>query len=389
MGLVDEIGLAARTEKIAATPLADNLLAMGTAVLHAQGRALVTERQTSLRVLRDPTGAGAAAATAQATLRDAASHYLDVVQPRALALFAQTDGVTNLMNALTGLDGPSTPGGELSRMLNAVADSFDKLTGTARDLEKVSGASAEVTAGAARTLSKALTAAIKQLEGENGEIAKTRAQIDETEKAIYDAIDDIVRNSNVVRGGVKGLVTYVMGLFGGGDEATQKPKAPEKAPEKTAETKPAEPPAKDSGEIEPFPAESIDTISTGIEGVAAAEARIKAKNTILAQQYQDLAALGALLAAVQAISNQTGAMADTAQKLHDAAAATPKITTAIADGLRDLAAQAIRPTNRKDVMATITATADSWTLLCTQLRQSAATFAGIGKLFPPLVLVKR
>lgn len=397
MGLSREIGLAATTDGIAATPLADSLLAMGTAVLHGQGRALVTERQTSLRVLSDPTGIGAAAVTAQAVMRDAASHYLDAVQPKALALLAQTDGVTNLMTALTSLGGPTTPGGELSQMLEAVAAAFDTLTGSARDLEKTSGASAAATLGAARTLSKALTAAITRLEGENGQIARTRAQIDETEKAIFDAIEDIVRNSNVVRGGVKGLVTYVIGLFGGDDTAEQ-PKTPEKADKTTgkATEKPAEKttektsddPAKDSGEIEPFPAESIDTISTGVEGLAAAEARIKAKNTLLARQYQDLAALGALLAAAQAINTQTSAMASTAGKLHEAVAAMPGITAAIAQGLRDLAVRAQKPANRREVMAAIAQTADSWARLGTQLGQSQATFAGIGKLFPPLVLVK-
>lgn len=405
MGLSREIGLAATKDGIAATPLADSLLAMGTAVLHGQGRALVTERQTNLRVLSDPTGVGAAAVTAQAVMRDAASHYLDAVQPKALALLAQTDGVTNLMTALASLGGPTTPGGELSQMLEAVAAAFDTLTGSARDLEKTSGASAAATLAAARALSKALTAAITRLEGENGQIARTRAQIDETEKAIFDAIEDIVRNSNVVRGGVKGLVTYVIGLFGGDDTAKQ-PKTPEKAnktPEKTtdkATEKPAEKPAekptgktsgdpaKDSGEIEPFPAESIDTISTGVEGLAAAEARIKAKNTLLARQYQDLAALGALLAAAQAINTQTSAMASTAGKLHEAVAAMPGTTAAIAQGLRDLAGRAQKPANRREVMAAIAQTADSWARLGTQLGQSQATFAGIGKLFPPLVPVK-
>lgn len=401
MGLSREIGLAATKDGIAATPLADSLLAMGTAVLHGQGRALVTERQTNLRVLSDPTGVGAAAVTAQAVMRDAASHYLDAVQPKALALLAQTDGVTNLMTALASLGGPTTPGGELSQMLEAVAAALDKLTGSARDLEKTSGASAAATLAAAHALSKALTAAITRLEGEKGQIARTRAQIDETEKAIFDAIEDIVRNSNVVRGGVKGLVTYVIGLFGGDDTAKQ-PKTPEKAgkaTEKPAE-KPAEKttekstgktsddPAKDSGEIEPFPAESIDTISTGVEGLAAAEARIKAKNTLLARQYQDLAALGALLAAAQAISTQTGAMASTAGKLHEAVSAMPGITAAIAQGLRDLAVRAQKPANRREVMAEIAQTSDSWARLGTQLGQSQATFAGIGKLFPPLVLVK-
>lgn len=397
MGLSREIGLAATTDGIAATPLADSLLAMGTAVLHGQGRALVTERQTNLRVLSDPTGVGAAAVTAQAVMRDAASHYLDAVQPKALALLAQTDGVTNLMTALTSLGGPTTPGGELSQMLEAVAAAFDTLTGSARDLEKTSGASAAATLAAARALSKALTAAITRLEGEKGQIARTRAQIDETEQAIFDAIEDIVRNSNVVRGGVKGLVTYVIGLFGGDDTAKQ-PKTPEKADkttDKAAEKTKEKPtgttsddPAKDSGEIEPFPAESIDTISTGVEGLAAAEARIKAKNTLLARQYQDLAALGALLAAAQAINTQTSAMAGTAGKLHEAVAGMPGITAAIAQGLRDLAVRAQKPANRREVMAAITQTADSWARLGTQLGQSQATFAGIGKLFPPLVLVK-
>lgn len=363
-------------------------MSVGTAVLHAQGRALVTERQANLQVLRDPTGVGAAAAEAQTAMRDAASHYLDVVQPGTIALFAATQGAANLMNSVLGLAGQTASGDELSQMLATVAEQFDKLTQTAADTAKAVSVSADVTAAAAGKLSGALTGAIGRLEGKGGEIAQARAGIETTEKAIFQAIDDIVKKSNVVGAGIKGLVTYVLGVFGGddaGDDAKNDKTKPA-AKKVAADDKAVGETAKDSGKIEPFPAESIDTITTGVEGIAGAQAQIKAKNALLVVQYQDLAALGALLAAAQTISGQTNAMAGTAKRLHDAASPTPAIIGAIADGMRALATQAATPAGRKDAITAISASADSWTRLANQLRQTMATMAGIGKLFPPLTL---
>ena len=93
-----------------------------------------------------------------------------------------------------------------------------------------------------------------------------------------------------------------------------------------------------------------------------------------------------MLAAAQTISGQTNAMAGTAKRLHDAASPTPAIIGAIADGMRALATQAATPAGRKDAITAISASADSWTRLANQLRQTMATMAGIGKLFPPLTL---
>ncbi len=392
MTITSEISPPVATSRISATALADNLMSVGTAVLHAQGRALVTERQANLQVLRDPTGVGAAAAEAQTAMRDAASHYLDVVQPGTIALFAATQGAANLMNSVLGLAGQTASGDELSQMLATVAEQFDKLTQTAADTAKAVSVSADVTAAAAGKLSGALTGAIGRLEGKGGEIAQARAGIETTEKAIFQAIDDIVKKSNVVGAGIKGLVTYVLGAFGGDDAGgaakndKTKPAAKKVAADDKADDKAAGETAKDSGKIEPFPAESIDTITTGVEGIAGAQAQIKAKNALLVVQYQDLAALGALLAAAQTISGQTNAMAGTAKRLHDAASPTPAIIGAIADGMRALATQAATPAGRKDAITAISASADSWTRLANQLRQTMATMAGIGKLFPPLTL---
>lgn len=388
MTITSEISPPVATSRISATALADNLMSVGTAVLHAQGRALVTERQANLQVLRDPTGVGAAAAEAQTAMRDAASHYLDVVQPGTIALFAATQGAANLMNSVLGLAGQTASGDELSQMLATVAEQFDKLTQTAADTAKAVSVSADVTAAAAGKLSGALTGAIGRLEGKGGEIAQARAGIETTEKAIFQAIDDIVKKSNVVGAGIKGLVTYVLGAFGGDDAggAAKNDKTKPAAKKVAADDKAVGETAKDSGKIEPFPAESIDTITTGVEGIAGAQAQIKAKNALLVVQYQDLAALGALLAAAQTISGQTNAMAGTAKRLHDAASPTPAIIGAIADGMRALATQAATPAGRKDAITAISASADSWTRLANQLRQTMATMAGIGKLFPPLTL---
>lgn len=388
MTITSEISPPVATSRISATALADNLMSVGTAVLHAQGRALVTERQANLQVLSDPTGVGAAAAEAQTAMRDAASHYLDVVQPGTIALFAATQGAANLMNSVLGLAGQTASGDELSQMLATVAEQFDKLTQTAADTAKAVSVSADVTTAAAGKLSGALTGAIGRLEGKDGEIAQARAGIETTEKAIFQAIDDIVKKSNVVGAGIKGLVTYVLGVFGGddaGDDAKNDKTKPA-AKKVAADDKAVGETAKDSGKIEPFPAESIDTITTGVEGIAGAQAQIKAKNALLVVQYQDLAALGALLAAAQTISGQTNAMAGTAKRLHDAASPTPAIIGAIADGMRALATQAVTPAGRKDAITAISASADSWTRLANQLRQTMATMAGIGKLFPPLTL---
>lgn len=404
MGLAGEFDLSVADAAIVASPLSDNLSTLGASVLHVQGRALVTERQINLQVLRDPTGVGAAAAAAQGTMREVASHYLDAVQPRAIAFFAATDGVVNLMNALASLDGATTKGGDLSRMLSAVADALDRLTDSAKETEKATRLSADISANAAQALSRALNAAVKRLDGEDGEIAQLQGRIDQTEAEIYAAIDDIIKNSNVVGDGIKGLVTYVMGLFGGegGDKpkpAPDKPKTPEKAAEKPRDTSAKRDTATkdgaqtdkgedDSGEIAPFPAQSIDSITSGVEGVAEAQTRLRTRNALLSTQYQDLASLGTLLAAAQTIKAQTGAMARTNAQLHEAASRTPAITHALAGGMRALAGLAVKPANHKQVIATIAAATDSWARMSVQLRQSEATFAGIGNLFPPLVLVK-
>lgn len=404
MGLAGEFDLSVADAGIVASPLSDNLSTLGASVLHVQGRALVTERQINLQVLRDPTGVGAAAATAQGTMREVASHYLDAVQPRAIAFFAATDGVVNLMNALASLDGATTAGGDLSRMLSAVADALDRLTDSAKETEKATRMSADISANAAQTLSRALNAAVKRLDGEDGEIAQLQGRIDQTEAEIYAAIDDIIKNSNVVGDGIKGLVTYVMGLFGGegGDKlkpAPDKPKTPEKATDKPRDTSATGDTATkdgaqtdkgedDSGEIAPFPAQSIDSITSGVEGVAEAQTRLRTRNALLSTQYLDLASLGTLLAAAQTIKAQTGAMARTNAQLHEAASRTPAITQALAGGMRALAGLAVKPANHKQVIATIAAATDSWARMSVQLRQSEATFAGIGNLFPPLVLVK-
>lgn len=394
MTLTDEISLTGAGKSTAkdkgtggasALALGDNLMTVGAAVLHAQGRALVIERQASLQILRDPTGADAAAA--QATMREAASHYLDVVQPQVVALFGAVSGAANLMNAAVVLNGPTAQGDDLPQILGAVTGQLDQLTATARDTARTARASADVTGSAAGALDKALTAAIDRLEGEGGEIAQLRDRIDSTEKAIFQGIDDIVKNSNVVGQGIKSLVTYVMGTFGGGGDSGEKEKPkpaadktkPDAATAGTDKTAPQE-----SGAIEPFPAESIDTISTGAEGVAKAQALVKAKNTLLAAQYQELAALDALLAAAQVISGQTAAIADTAKRLGDALAQTAAITGAIADELRALTTRAAKPEARKDVRAKLAALAGSWTRLSAQMGQIQSALSGIGKLFPPL-----
>lgn len=399
MTLTDEISLTGAGKSTAkdkgtggasALALGDNLMTVGAAVLHAQGRALVIERQASLQILRDPTGVGADAAAAQATMREAASHYLDVVQPQVIALFGAVSGAANLMNAAVVLNGPTAQGDDLPQILGAVTGQLDQLTATARDTARTARASADVTGSAAGALDKALTAAIDRLEGEGGEIAQLRDRIDSTEKAIFQGIDDIVKNSNVVGQGIKSLVTYVMGTFGGGGDSGEKEK-PKPAADKTkpdaatAGTDKTAP--KESGAIEPFPAESIDTISTGAEGVAKAQALVKAKNTLLAAQYQELAALDALLAAAQVISGQTAAMADTAKRLGDALAQTAAITGAIADELRALTTRAAKPEARKDVRAKLAALAGSWTRLSAQMGQIQSALSGIGKLFPPLTPV--
>ena len=399
MTLTDEISLTGAGKSTAkdkgtggasALALGDNLMTVGAAVLHAQGRALVIERQASLQILRDPTGVGADAAAAQATMREAASHYLDVVQPQVIALFGAVSGAANLMNAAVVLNGPTAQGDDLPQILGAVTGQLDQLTATARDTARTARASADVTGSAAGALDKALTAAIDRLEGDGGEIAQLRDRIDSTEKAIFQGIDDIVRNSNVVGQGIKSLVTYVMGTFGGGGDSGEKEK-PKPAADKTkpdaatAGTDKTAP--KESGAIEPFPAESIDTISTGAEGVAKAQALVKAKNTLLAAQYQELAALDALLAAAQVISGQTAAMADTAKRLGDALAQTAAITGAIADELRALTTRAAKPEARKDVRAKLAALAGSWTRLSAQMGQIQSALSGIGKLFPPLTPV--
>lgn len=400
MTLTDEISLTGAgkgtgagkdkgTGGASALALGDNLMTVGAAVLHAQGRALVIERQASLQILRDPTGVGADAAAAQATMREAASHYLDVVQPQVIALFGAVSGAANLMNAAVVLNGPTAQGDDLPQILGAVTGQLDQLTATARDTARTARASADVTGTAAGALDKALTAAIDRLEGEGGEIAQLRDRIDSTEKAIFQGIDDIVKNSNVVGQGIKSLVTYVMGSFGGGDSGEkEKPKPvadktkPDTATAGTDKTAP-----KESGAIEPFPAESIDTISTGAEGVAKAQALVKAKNTLLAAQYQELAALDALLAAAQVISGQTAAMADTAKRLGDALAQTAAITGTIAGDLRALTTRAAKPEARKDVRAKLAALAGSWTRLSAQMGQIQSALSGIGKLFPPLTPV--
>lgn len=399
MTLTDEISLTGAGKSTAkdkgtggasAPALGDNLMTVGAAVLHAQGRALVIERQASLQILRDPTGVGADAAAAQATMREAASHYFDVVQPQVIALFGAVSGAANLMNAAVVLNGPTAQGDDLPQILGAVTGQLDQLTATARDTARTARASADVTGSAAGALDKALTAAIDRLEGEGGEIAQLRDRIDSTEKAIFQGIDDIVKNSNVVGQGIKSLVTYVMGTFGGGGDSGEKEK-PKPAADKTkpdaatAGTDKTAP--KESGAIEPFPAESIDTISTGAEGVAKAQALVKAKNTLLAAQYQELAALDALLAAAQVISGQTAAMADTAKRLGDALAQTAAITGAIADELRALTTRAAKPEARKDVRAKLAALAGSWTRLSAQMGQIQSALSGIGKLFPPLTPV--
>lgn len=400
---------------------------LGCEALANQLRALVVLRQPDLRVLADPAGLGAAAIAAQTGIGRAARYYLNVVLPQLQLQVAEATALSHLMRGLnTALADVTTPA-EAAAAMAEVTGQMRDYQEDAQEALRMTRLHSELTGKALKELDAAIDAAIAELDGKDGRIARTNAAIERTETAINAAIRTIVSNSNVIGAGVKSIATYVFKLFGGGEDKPDKDakdKSNDKPADKTKDkttgkdagkdngkdaakdgaadagkkpqpaatggdktsTDPAKPTKEnpDTGKIAEFPAETITTISEGAEGLEQAQQAIRKGNELLAQQYGELADMGAMLAAVRVIRSQTVGIDDAASRLATVAAESyatlATITTAVTAMQQRLAEGAGLAENAAALSATLAA----WTRMGNRTRQIERNLSGSGTLFPEI-----
>lgn len=369
---------------LALNEYAADLNALGAAMLGNQLRALVALRQASLQVISDPTGLGLAAAEAQRQNGKVARYYLNAVLPKMVLLMAEASSMSDLMDSLNHALADFTAPDEAAQALAHVIVQMRDYESDSRSAQSMAGTSADISDNALRALDQALGGVVGRLDGQNADqggrggsqIAQAKAAVEMTEKSIAEAVDTILCKSGIGSNGAKCLVTRALSL------PTSHGAGMEKAVQKGC------------GAIGEFPAEAIDLNPRGVTGIKAgaesgiesgieeAQQAIRDGNRLLQGQYQNLASLGPMLAAVQAIRGQTLALSEAGRRLAVIASKASTTLAAIIGGVEALQERLIRGASVAAIAAQLNAAIFAWAELRHRTREIERTLSGAGRLFP-------
>ncbi|MEV6909754.1 hypothetical protein [Amycolatopsis sp. NPDC051071] len=362
-GALDPLTLADDVERLVATGIA------------AQARALALARQENAASFVPDEVLAARIQDAQEQVGESTAYFLDRLLPDLIRGLSDADGAAGLV---TGLDRTITrldTDGQVPVVTGAVVTEFDAYRAKSLRLSNALTAAAGRADAKVATLAGVLKSEIAALDGPDGAIAKARAGIAATVKALDDDVNAVVTQAKAVGSGVKGFLTdkvkFATGIltdFGGKD--TTPPKAGEKP--------------KDTGkkfsvtgiDVERAGDTGADTASSGATGLDAAIAAFKRDNVELAALYQRLYRLNAAMAVAAALTDQITAYAG-ALRLTAVAAANVTTTweTCLArtDGALD---------TRPSVEAALAKVTDGWAELSARLRHARMAVAGGRGLIP-------
>lgn len=304
--------------------LTRDLVALESAALLAQARALVLERQEDAGAyISDPVLA-VHTLDGQQELRGDVEYYLNRLMPDAIARLTDATGAANLLAALdtasAAADGSTLPG-----LLDAALTRFEDCRRGAAGLAANLDQAATTVSGRKDALQALLQQQIEALQGPDGQIQQTRDAIAQTRKALSDDLDNVVVGANEIGKGVTTfltdkikLVTGIFSTFGGqakpdaGGEGDGGGSGGQDAPKK-------------------FEAEDIDLEQTSDEGsgeaskgstqVGQAVASFHTHNRELADLYRALAEQKAELAVAALVEDQADAFCRALQNTAGAAAA--------------------------------------------------------------------
>lgn len=378
-----------------------------------QAFALLVQRQQRASAM---PGLGIDVASTQRELQDRAAHVSQTLLPSTLSALTDADRAANLAGALRSqidrlADRPGAAA-EAAKLTGAVGRQFEVVRTNASDAAAAWGREAEAVSTLLAKQRTAVTAAIGEIEGPGGVLAKTDAAIAAATADIGADVDAAVRSGKEVGDGVKSIVTgtftTVSGLFSQDDRkdagASGKTPAPSKTTSqgngKTADVPgepakgdatttpratPAAPASADGGNApSPIPLEGIAAVQQGLTAASGVLPNYKRDYAKLAEAYQRLAQANAGLAVLRAIEAQGAllgeALTATSRAAGEVASAWGATSTEF-----DAAAGSLGPDGQ--TVATFRtwldeATDVGWSRLGGKLAPFQTTFAGLSNAIP-------
>ncbi len=362
-GALDPLTLADDVERLVATGIA------------AQARALALTRQQDAATFVPDKALASRIRDAQEQVGESTAYFLDRLLPDLIGSLADADGAAGLVDGLGKTIARLDTAEQVPVVTGAVVTEFDAYRTKSQLLTTALTAAAGRAEAKVAVLAGVLQTEITALDGPDGAIAKTRAGIAATVKALDDDVNAVVTQAKAVGSGVKGFLTdkvkFATGIltdFGGKD--TTAPKAGEKP--------------KDTGkkfsvtgiDVERAGDTGADTASSGASGLETAVAAFKRDNAELATLYQGLYRLNAAMAVAAATADQVTAYA---AALRLTAVAAGNVTTTWEACLaRTDGAIGTRPA----VEAALIRTTVGWADLTARLRHARSAVAGGRGLIP-------
>jgi hypothetical protein len=297
--------------KLSPLALSEAITKTTAAALTVQGRSLVLVRQPklSLRAGVTPPAVAQKAFDLQADMREHGNFALARLMSGAIQRLTDVDQVTNLMTSALQLM-QSEAGASVAEAKEVLAaarinvrEMFDNSATFARELGEIDKNLREGEGRFAQALKDLITA----LDGPSGKIVSLNKSIESVQEELEKNLTGVLEESKAIGDGIKKLVTNVLTTITGykddpkpddDDEGKEKGKGKGKGKD-TGDDKPAK--------FDPFPVEAISTVSDGVAGGASSLSAFRINNKRLAELYQSLASLDALLAAVRAMADQSAA----------------------------------------------------------------------------------
>jgi hypothetical protein len=350
------------------------------AALGAQAHALVVSRQPPIPELDNTTRDLSAL---QAKLREHAAYVTQTLIPGALTGLTDTDAAVNLFTAvLTQVQSILAKGegarSQAATLVGSVIDDYKTRAANAGETADMWKREAEALAALVGTLEADVNKTIQGLDGPDGVLKTTKADIERTIEQLAADIDATVKSGQQIGEGIKslitGIVTSISGLLGGGNDDKNKPDPSDEKKDK--------PDAQAAG-ADSVSVVGIAAIEQGAEGAGRVRANFLAHYRNLAALYQTLAEAKATLAATRAVQSQAALLARAVKDGADAAASNHNSWTTIAAGFADYARK-IAEISPPNTLATLKDANQDWSRLPKLIRELKDAFAGIGNAIPPV-----